>query len=75
MEVFSDGAGGSENFEPSEWGDLGTRDSRKKENVVESTPWKGETIPQKRAGLAPRTPKLEVFKDTVGQIRPGMDTI
>jgi checkpoint serine/threonine-protein kinase len=48
---------------PGEWSDLGTRDERRKENVVEATPWKGETLPQK--GVAPRTPKVEVFMDIV----------
>lgn len=33
---------------------------------MEATPWKGETLPQSAARhrVAPRTPKLEVFKDT-----------
>jgi len=67
MAIFVDGEGRREGqAESSEWADLGTREDRRKENVVESTPWKGETLPQKRAGLAPRTPKMEVFKDTVG---------
>jgi checkpoint serine/threonine-protein kinase len=48
---------------PGEWGDFGTRDERRKENTVEATPWKGETLPQK--GVAPRTPKVEVFRDMV----------
>lgn len=64
MDVFVDGPNKSgQDDEPSEWADYGTRDGRRKENVVEATPWKGETMPQK--GLAPRTPKMEVFRDMV----------
>ena len=64
MDIFVDGAGKSgQDNGPSEWAELGTRDARRKENTIESTPWKGETMPQK--GAAPRTPKPEVFKDVV----------
>lgn len=64
MDIFVDGPGrGGQDDSPSEWADLGTRDGRRKENVVESTPWKGETMPQR--GMTPRTPKLEVFRDMV----------
>ena len=64
MEIFADGVDGrGEDATPNEWNDFGTRDSRRKENVLEATPWKGETLPQKR--VAPRTPKVEVFKDAV----------
>lgn len=65
MEVFSDDAGRKvEDGVPGEWADFGTRDGRRKENVVEATSWKGETMPV--AGkVAPRTPKVEVFRDTV----------
>jgi hypothetical protein len=71
LEVFSDESGQrSENDAPGEWGDLGTRDERKKENTVEATSWKGETLPQK--GVAPRTPKVEVFRDVVCLARSAM---
>jgi checkpoint serine/threonine-protein kinase len=71
MAIFADGHGEGEAGEagaPSEWADFGTRDGRRKENVVEATPWKGETMPQSAAKLrvAPRTPKIEVFKEVVG---------
>ncbi|KAL1407356.1 protein kinase [Vanrija albida] len=62
--IFSDESGAAEAPEPTPWDDFGTRDGRRKENVVEATPWKGETLPQK-GRVAPRTPKLEVFKDNV----------
>jgi checkpoint serine/threonine-protein kinase len=69
MAIFADGPGrGEAEAGPSEWAEFGTRDDKRKENVVESTPWKGETLHQKRAGLAPRTPKMEVFKDTVSTL-------
>ena len=64
MEVFSDAQGSSSEGEASEWADFGTRESRRKENTIEAGPWKGETLPQKR-GMTPRTPKLEVFRDSV----------
>jgi checkpoint serine/threonine-protein kinase len=64
MDIFVDSAGKSgQDDGPSEWAELGSRDARRKENTIESTPWKGETMPQK--GAAPRTPKPEVFKDVV----------
>ncbi len=67
MEIFSDAAGTGEDAVPGEWADLGTRDGRRKENTVEAGPWKGETLPQSaaRGRIAPRTPKVEVFKDSV----------
>jgi checkpoint serine/threonine-protein kinase len=66
MAVFTDGDAPAEAAEGGVWADFGTRDARRKENVVEATPWKGETMPQSaKRGLAPRTPKMEVFKDTV----------
>nr|XP_019043872.1 BUB protein kinase [Kwoniella bestiolae CBS 10118]OCF22802.1 BUB protein kinase [Kwoniella bestiolae CBS 10118] len=66
MEIFSDDQGRSEDTAPGEWADFGTRDARRKENTVEATAWKGETLPQSasRGRTAPRTPKVEVFKDT-----------
>ncbi|ORX40462.1 hypothetical protein BD324DRAFT_574984 [Kockovaella imperatae] len=63
MEIFTDSGASGDDGERGEWADLGTRDDRRKENTVEATPWKGETLPQKRA--AQRTPKLEVFKDSL----------
>ncbi|OCF44535.1 BUB protein kinase [Kwoniella heveanensis CBS 569] len=65
MEIFSDDTGRPEDAAPGEWADFGTRDGRRKENTVEAGPWKGETLPQSasRPRVAPRTPKVEVFKD------------
>ncbi|WWD19886.1 hypothetical protein CI109_104355 [Kwoniella shandongensis] len=66
MEIFTDDGGRSaEESAPGEWADFGTRDGRRKENTVEAGPWKGETLPQSaaRGRVAPRTPKVEVFKD------------
>lgn len=45
-------------------GDLQTREVARKENERDVVSWKGETLPQGKA-LAPRTPKLEVFRDDV----------
>jgi checkpoint serine/threonine-protein kinase len=67
MAIFVDGVEGGEAAEEDErrWhGQLGTRDEVRKENERESTVWKGETLPQGR-GIAPRTPKLQIFKDDV----------
>lgn len=67
MGIFTDEPGHrGQDDAPGEWGDFGTRDDRRKENTVEATPWKGETLPQK--GVAPRTPKVEVFRDMVRHI-------
>jgi checkpoint serine/threonine-protein kinase len=63
MGVFSDESGRGQDDAPGEWADFGTRDERRKENTVEATAWRGETLPQK--GVAPRTPKVEVFRDMV----------
>jgi checkpoint serine/threonine-protein kinase len=66
MAIFADGDAPAKEAEGGVWQDFGTRDERRKENVVEATPWKGETMPQSaKKPLAPRTPKMEIFKDTV----------
>jgi checkpoint serine/threonine-protein kinase len=66
MAIFADGESGGESADGGVWQDFGTRDERRKENVVEATAWKGETMPQSaKKMLAPRTPKMEIFKDTV----------
>jgi checkpoint serine/threonine-protein kinase len=67
MEIFADGTVRAEDDAPGEWADFGTRDGRRKENTVEAGPWKGETLPQSaaRSRVAPRTPKIEVFKEMV----------
>lgn len=62
--VFQDGAGGETGERGNDWEDLGTNQSRKKENEIEAAVWKGETLHM------PTTPKLgalrlEVFRDDV----------
>ncbi|BEJ07792.1 hypothetical protein CcaverHIS641_0410610 [Cutaneotrichosporon cavernicola] len=65
MEIFSDTTGRG-NPEPTPWEDFGTREGRRKENTIEAAPWRGETMPQSasRHRVTPRTPKIEVFKDS-----------
>ena len=72
MEIFADGIVKAEDDAPGEWADFGTRDGRRKENTVEAGPWKGETLPQSaaRSRVAPRTPKIEVFKEMVCRTLP-----
>ena len=68
LEVFTDTTGREDDPVPGEWADLGTRDGRRKENATgEAGPWKGEILLQSatRGRVAPRTPKVEVFKDSV----------
>lgn len=67
LDIFSDVTGQGDDAAPGEWADFGTRDGRRKENTVEAGPWKGETLPQSaaRGRIAPRTPKVEVFRDSV----------
>jgi checkpoint serine/threonine-protein kinase len=67
MEIFADDGRGGEDDAPGEWAEFGTRDGRRKENTVEAGTWKGETLPQSAARLrvAPRTPRIEVFKEAV----------
>lgn len=78
LEIFSDASGAAADPEATAWEDFGTRDGRRKENTIDATPWKGETLPQSAARhrVAPRTPKLEVFKDTSdnGAVRHADDT-
>lgn len=53
-----------------EWADFGTREQNRRENVKEASTWKGEVLPQSAkavARIAPRTPKMEVFRDSVGR--------
>ncbi|CAK9780273.1 hypothetical protein CC85DRAFT_201541 [Cutaneotrichosporon oleaginosum] len=65
MEIFADTAGRSDP-EHTPWEDFGTHEGRRKENTIEAAPWRGETLPQSAARhrVAPRTPKIEVFKDS-----------
>lgn len=45
------------------WEDVGTRDGRRRENHMEGTKWKGETLPMHAKAPSER---LEVFRDEVG---------
>jgi checkpoint serine/threonine-protein kinase len=67
--VFRDTAAkpGGEHATGAQWDDLGTVKSRKRENDIEATEWKGETLPMTGAHSAtkPGAFKLEVFRDTV----------
>lgn len=66
MAIFSDADQPAEDAEGGVWRDFGTRDDRRKENVVEATPWKGATMPQSaKKALVPRTPKMPIFQDSV----------
>ncbi|RXK35097.1 BUB protein kinase [Tremella mesenterica] len=63
MEVFTD-TGRVDDGEAPEWAEIGTREGRRKENTIEAGPWKGETLIQGIGRRGPRTPKVEVFKDS-----------
>ena len=62
--VFSDEGKKDENGQTSGWEDLGTRDSRRRENVKEATAWKGETLSMS-TGSSFGGERLEVFRDEV----------
>ena len=66
LSIFVDG----EEAPDKKWeGELGTRDAVRKENEREAVSFKSaEVLPQGR-GIAPRTPKLEVFRDEVSLVR------
>lgn len=71
LDIFVDGpvpGATAEDQAGTTWEELGTREGNRKENTVEAVGWKGETLPQSKtaaARIAPRTPKMEVFKDNV----------
>ncbi len=68
FEVFSDPAAeAGEKREGAVWEDLGTVKSRKRENEVEGSIWKGQTLPVTPGGVngKPAPFKLEVFRDAV----------
>lgn len=63
--IFRDtGASKGEHAAGAQWDDLGTVKSRKRENEIEATEWKGETLPMASASK-PGAFKLEVFRDSV----------
>ena len=71
FEVFSDPAAeAGEKREGAVWEDLGTVKSRKRENDVEGSIWKGQTLPVTPGGASgkPAPFKLEVFRDTVSPL-------
>lgn len=71
LDVFSEEASdraGTLDQKDGEWADFGTREQNRRENIKEASTWKGEVLPQSakaKARIAPRTPKIEVFKDSV----------
>ncbi|KAJ9104483.1 hypothetical protein QFC21_001979 [Naganishia friedmannii] len=83
LDVFSEEASnpaGTLDEKDGEWADFGTRDQNRRENVKEASTWKGEVLPQSakaKARIAPRTPKIEVFKDhgAVGSSKIASDFI
>ncbi|KAL8280139.1 hypothetical protein RQP46_007469 [Phenoliferia psychrophenolica] len=60
--VFQDGAESEAHERGKDWEDLGTVKSRKKENDIEASAWKGETLPMTAAPKAGAL-RLEVFRD------------
>lgn len=49
------------------WEDLGTMKSRRRENDLEATEWKGETMVMGGRAILPTTvTRIEVFRDDVG---------
>ncbi|KAG8690730.1 hypothetical protein FRC11_009475 [Ceratobasidium sp. 423] len=63
--VFRDGDQPESGIQTNEWADVGTRDSRRKENHSDGKSWQGETLPQLKHGVfTPKTPKIEVYRDT-----------
>ncbi|KAJ1727878.1 protein kinase [Coemansia sp. Benny D160-2] len=74
ISVYSDGGGeraGAEPAAPAPWGDIGSDEGRRKENIAEASSWRGQTLAQRRvAATAPHgTPTVEkfaVFRDGDG---------
>ncbi|CAE6380198.1 unnamed protein product [Rhizoctonia solani] len=63
--VFRDADQPESGVQTNEWADVGTRDSRRKENHSDGKSWQGETLPQLKHGVfTPKTPKIEVYRDT-----------
>ncbi|KAF8734207.1 Mad3/BUB1 hoMad3/BUB1 homology region 1, partial [Rhizoctonia solani] len=63
--VFRDADQPESGIQTNEWADVGTRDSRRKENHSDGKSWQGETLPQLKHGVfTPKTPKIEVYRDT-----------
>ena len=64
--IFKDtGSSKGEHATGAQWDDLGTVKSRKRENDIEASEWKGEILPMASASK-PSAFKLEVFRDSVG---------
>lgn len=71
MAIFSDAgadpstAAEASKKETSGWQEIGTREHRKKENIVESRPFAGQTLKQEGGKKLSEGGKLMVFRDTV----------
>lgn len=79
LDVFTDGSDTRRRLDEKdgEWADFGTREQNRRENVKEASTWKGEVLPQSAkavARIAPRTPKMEVFRDTVS-VNEGLSAV
>ncbi|CAE6354199.1 unnamed protein product [Rhizoctonia solani] len=62
--VFRDADQPESGIQTNEWADVGTRDSRRKENHSDGKSWQGETLPQLKHGVfTPKAPKIEVYRD------------
>ncbi|KAK4054049.1 protein kinase [Microbotryomycetes sp. JL221] len=61
--IFRDTSGSASHSEGSQWDDLGTVKSRRRENEQEATAWKGETLPMSGHATSRSAFKLEVFRD------------
>ena len=65
--VFKDAAADAPTEGQEGWTDFGTNASRRKENIREAVPWKGETIPMQNDPALSRSQgaRIEVFRDEV----------
>ncbi|KAJ2658099.1 protein kinase [Coemansia sp. RSA 1200] len=77
ISVYSDGGsgggerGGAETPAPAPWGDIGSDEGRRKENIAEASSWRGQTLAQRRVAAAaphgaPAVEKFAVFRDGAG---------
>ncbi|KAJ2517887.1 protein kinase, partial [Coemansia sp. RSA 2049] len=74
ISVYSDGGGeraGAEPTAPAPWGDIGSDEGRRKENIAEASSWRGQTLAQRRVAAAaphgtPAVEKFAVFRDGDG---------
>lgn len=68
--IFKDDgkSGVDENLEGGKWEDLGTIKSRRRENDIEATEWKGETMIMGGRAVLPVVARMEVFRDDVSLV-------